>query len=130
MAKRKYWLRGIVALVLVLFGWVLYVSSKEIDRNQRIEEEVALLQSEADKIRHENKTLEERISYFASPDFQEQEAKKKLGLKKSAEQVVVIKPAPETVLPEGEVKAPEAALSPDAPDTAKYQKWLRLFTHS
>ena len=128
MAKRKYWLRGSVVVVLALFSWVLYVSSKEIDRNQRIEEEVALLQSEADKIRHENKTLEERISYFSSSDFQEQEAKKKLGLKKSAEQVVVIKPAPEAVLPTEEKASEKSRLSDEASsDMAQYKKWWRLF---
>lgn len=94
MMRRKFWIWSGVAGMVVLSGWVLYVSSKQIDRNQRIEQEVALLQVEADKIRHENETLTEKIQYFSSQDFREQEAKKKLGLKKTEEIAVIIKSSP------------------------------------
>lgn len=80
-----------IGAVLILIGWVFYVSSKQIERNQRIQDEISMLQAEADKVRQENETLSERISYFASDDFREQEAKRKLGLKKTEETVVEVK---------------------------------------
>ena len=92
MAQRKWWLRAVIAAVLILIGWVLYVSSKQIERNRRIQEEINTLQTEAAKISRENETLSERIRYFATDDFREQEAKKKLGLKKTEEIVVGVKP--------------------------------------
>src|SRR3989304_10143603 len=95
MAKRKIWTRLLIAAAIILIGWTAFVSSKQIQRNRRIQEEVAALETEAAKIRRENETLSERIGYLSSSDFREQEAKKKLGLKKIEETMVVIKPAPE-----------------------------------
>lgn len=80
-----------IVVVLILVGWVVYVSSKQIERNRRIQEEITSLEEEAAKIHNENETLSEKISYFASDDFREQEAKKKLGLKKAGETVVEVK---------------------------------------
>lgn len=126
MAKEGYVLRGGIVLIIALISWAVYVSSKELARNQRIEDEVALLEKEAEKIRRENETLSEKIGYFASPNFREQEAKEKLGLKKVHEEVVVIKPRGESALPE------EAMLTeprPVAEGTAlpNYKKWWQLF---
>lgn len=109
--RRKIWIWSGVIGVAVLSGWVLYISSKQIERNQRIEQEVTLLRVEADKIRHENETLTEKIQYFSSQDFREQEAKKKLGLKKTEETAVVIKPSPSyeiesSLTPEQDIEQP------------------------
>lgn len=92
---QKYWIRAGIVGIVVLISWVVYVSSKQLARNERIEHEVTLLQNEAEKIRRENETLGEKIQYFSTADFREQEAKEKLGLKKEYEEVVVIKERPE-----------------------------------
>lgn len=92
MVRGKLLVRGAVGVTIVLVAWAAYASSRQIERNKRIEEEVASLQAEADKIRRENGTLSEKIGYFSSSSFQEQEAKKKLGLRKADEKVAVIKP--------------------------------------
>ncbi len=126
MAKRKYWIRGVIALTTLLILWVAYVSSRQIERNRRIGSEVDQLQNEAEKIRHENQTLSDKISYFSSNDFREQEAKEKLGMKKEGEEVVIIKSQPRA---EG-THTPEngSAVSPRGQDqTPNYQKWWRFF---
>lgn len=92
---QKYWIRAGIVGIVVLISWVVYVSSKQLARNERIEHEVTLLQNEAEKIRRENETLGEKIQYFSTADFREQEAKEKLGLKKEYEEVVIIKERPE-----------------------------------
>jgi len=119
-------MRGGVLLIGILISWVIYVSSKQVSRNQRIESEVSMLQHEAEKIRRENETLSEKISYFASDNFREQEAKKKLGLQKVNEEVVVIKSRPETEAL-SEPETPKPSVSEVGKSAPNYQKWWKLF---
>lgn len=81
---------GLVLLV-VGGGFLGYQSYEEHKQNAKIQEEIDKLQAEAEKIRRENETLAQRIEYFASPDFQEQEAKKKLGMRRQEEGVAAIR---------------------------------------
>lgn len=128
MTKRTFWIRGVIVAVAILIGWVISVSSKQVERNRRIQEEISALETEAAKIRHENETLSEKIGYFSSSDFREQEAKKKLGLKKKEETVVVIRPAPTY---EGEnIRSDtvhEASGDRETEDMPNYEKWWRIF---
>lgn len=128
MTKKKWWVKIVIGVVVLLSGWVLYISSKQIERNRRIEEEVSTLQSEAIKIRHENETLSDKISYFSSDDFREQEAKKKLGLKKAEETVVVIKPRPDYEEGGNDVSGKSQSVVDDNDTTPNYKKWWRLFS--
>lgn len=128
MTKKKWWIKIVIGMVVVLSGWVLYISSKQIERNRRIEEEVSALESEASKIRNENETLSEKISYFSSDDFREQEAKKKLGLKKAEETVVIIKSRPEYEK-EGAILQDknQSVTENNNENIANYKKWWKLF---
>lgn len=125
MAKR-YWLRGGIVLILALVSWAAYVSWRQLVRNQRIENEVNTLRQEAERIRRENETLAEKVHYFASNDFREQEAKEKLGMKKSGEEVVVIK-----TLKVEEQSGKETNSLPVATYSGErypnYKKWWQLF---
>ena len=129
MKQRKLWIRGSIVVVIVLIGWSVFISSKQIERNRRIQAEVSSLESVAAKLRRENETLGERISYFASSDLREQEAKKKLGLKKAEETVVVIKPAPAYEQPDqaADTMQGEAYGNAGKDDMPNYQKWWALF---
>jgi cell division protein FtsB len=129
MVKQTWWMKGVIGIVIVLSGWVLYISSKQIERNRRIQEEVASLETEAIKIRRENETLSEKVNYFSSDDFREQEAKKKLGLKKMDETVVVISPRPEFQKKESVSSEVNRLLSGNDEDNNKpnYMKWWKLF---
>lgn len=123
----RYSLRAGIVLIVALVSWAVYVSSKQLTRNQRIESEVELLQVEADKIRRENETLTEKVQYFASNDFREQEAKEKLGMKKAGEEVVVIKSRP-AAAPEAETaETVPASVPSSAEQRPNYEKWWRLF---
>lgn len=130
MKKRRTLWWGVSFAVIILVGWVFSISWKQLERNRRIEQEVSLLEAEAEKIRRENETLSEKIGYFSSQDFREQEAKKKLGLRKSEETVVVIKPKPSY----GEKETASlirkerfvSGTGEDA-DLRPFQKWWNLF---
>lgn len=126
MVKRRWWLRAVIVGMLILIGWVLYVSSKQIERNRRIQDEITALEMEAAKIRGENDTLSEKINYFASDDFREQEAKKKLGLKKVNEIVVEVKPAPGNDRNVSFQQSP-ASTGSGRDNGANYKKWWNIF---
>jgi cell division protein FtsB len=125
---KRYWLRIGIVFILCLISWAAYVSSKQLARNQRIESEVDMLKQEADKIRRENETLSEKVRYFASNDFQEQEAKDKLGMKKTGEEVIVIK-SRKAAEEKGEVETP-VTMTPavyEGGSGPNYKKWWRIF---
>lgn len=119
-------------VVLLLGGGFLgYQSYREHERNAKIQGEIDALRAEADKIRRENETLVERIQYFASPDFQEQEAKKKLGMRRQEETVMSIREDPSvhtSLLPPISRAEGDDTLPLDT--RANYQKWWsRFFDH-
>ncbi len=131
MTGGKLLVRGVIGGVIVLVAWVAYASSKQIERNKGIEKEVAALQAEADKIRRENETLSEKISYFSSSSFQEQEAKKKLGLRKADENVAVIQPRTVVEEEKNEEQTTMAGASSagtrDRDHLPNYRKWWERF---
>lgn len=129
MARKKLWIHGLIIVVVGLIAWILFISSKQIERSRRIQAEVSGLEVEAAKIRRENETLSEKISYFASSDFREQEAKKKLGLKKAEETVAVIKPAPEYTAEDMAGMGPELGgeRSMTREESPNYKKWWKIF---
>lgn len=90
---------------------------------------MAELEAEAQKISRENNTLSERISYLSSSDFREQEAKEKLGLKKTEEILAVIKPAPEYKQEEYIQNETNKDISGNntKSDIPNYQKWWEIF---
>lgn len=118
-------MRGLFILLLAgvsLAGWMIW---REHERSVRIQAEIDALKAEADKIQRENEGLSEKIMYFASPDFQEREAKEKLGYRRLEEEVVLI--------PEGagratgqEAGAMVAPLS-ESSTVPNYRKWWELF---
>lgn len=126
MAKQKYMLRTGIILVLLAVSWIAYGSLKQISRNQRIENEVSSLATEADRIRRENETLGEKITYFTSPTFQEQEAKEKLGMKKTSEEAVAFEipsDSDKTMTPQYEHDSAALVMN----TLPNYQKWWQLF---
>ena len=111
-------------LGLALFaGWA---SFQQYERSLRIQQEIDVLKREAERVARENETLSEKIQYFASPDFKEEEAKEKLGLRRQEEKVIAL---------EGDLR-----LEPELPMAAEplkgevigweipnYKKWWHLF---
>ena len=90
--------RSIVLKIAILAGvilaiFIIYISMKEIQRGRQIESEIETLRKEAEEIETSNHNLQEKISYFATQEFQERAAKEKLNLQKSDEKVVIVKPS-------------------------------------
>ncbi len=132
MSFRNLWVRlGLVALLVLglLAGWA---SFGEYERSARIQAEIDILQREAERIERENATLSEKIEFFASPNFQEGEAKEKLGLRRQEEKVVAIEgqlsliPSEETQLAQEEYET--RVIDQDIPHYKKW--WLRFFENN
>ena len=86
--------RLMMVLVIGVSVWVGMSSYQSFKRTKAINQEIHALEDQANRIKQENVTLREKIEYFSSDSFAEREAKEKLGLKKSGEQVVIIKSVP------------------------------------
>lgn len=122
------WARLGLLLVLGIGAGALWLSYGQYERSVRIQVEIDTLRREADRVARENETLAEKIQYFASPDFKEEEAKEKLGLRRQEERVIAI---------DGDVplEANVEAAQPTTPTETvtwvipNYEKWWRRFAH-
>jgi cell division protein FtsB len=124
MFSPKWLMRMFLLFALGVTAWAGFVSWGQMERHKRITKEVEALEEKAKYIALENQTLEERISYFSTREFREQEARQKLGLKKPDETVVAIKE-------EGRLEKGEDGSFKEVTQTENtipnYQKWWKLF---
>jgi cell division protein FtsL len=91
-----FWLVWPIILLAIFVAVIFaYSISKETKKKKQVETEINLLKEQAEKIAKENMTLQERIRYLGSEDYQKIQAKDKLGLQSPGENVVVISPGPE-----------------------------------
>lgn len=111
---------------LAIIGFVSFKAFKENKRNKQIEQEIAKIQAEADKVKRNNQELEERIGYFQTPEFQEKMAKDKLNFQKNDEEVVIIKSSPSVAgISTVSKDEPKNRVSEDR--RPNYQKWWQFF---
>lgn len=112
-------------VVVFAVGVVLVLSSawKEMGRSKRIEDEVAKLKEEADRIRNENRSISEKLSYFVTSDFEERKAKEQLGMKKADEEVVSV----EVGSPKSMKSEKSSLVSLHSDESPNYRKWIRYF---
>ncbi|MFH0852920.1 MAG: septum formation initiator family protein [bacterium] len=86
--------RVVLIIALIIFGFVSFAIVEEVIRRHAITDEVDDLKGEIELLEGRNDELSSLISYLKSTDYQEQEARIKLGLKKPGETVLNI---PESV---------------------------------
>lgn len=118
--------RGFVVIAILLAIWIGIATKKEMDRGERIQEEIASLHAEADKTQRENNTLKEKIRYFQTDAFQEQEARNKLNYQAENERAVVIK---STVGDQSVQEQPEKKYTDTKRESLlpNYTKWWNTF---
>lgn len=119
-------MRIFLVFALAVTAWAAFVSWGQLERHKRITEEVSALEREAKRIEAENQTLEERMSYFSTKEFREQEAREKLGLKKADETVVAIKEEPGQGMDTTET-ANQMVTSDPGESIPNFKKWWRVF---
>lgn len=125
MKKRSLILAFFVLAGVIIATVIFYFSFKEAKRNKQIDQEIEKLRQEAEKIRTNNQGLQEKISYFKTPDFQEKIAKEKLNLQKPDEQVVIVKPSPSyESVEQKSSNNQELEITQNIPN---YKKWWNYF---
>lgn len=127
MQSQKWMTRIFLLFALGVTAWAGFVSWGQLERHKRITEEVDALEKQAKDIASENQTLEERITYFSTKEFREQEAREKLGLKKPEETVVAIKESAgqENVTSQG--PSNNTTVDQEEDEKPNFQKWWALF---
>ncbi|MDO9231767.1 MAG: septum formation initiator family protein [bacterium] len=81
---------SVIFLAIIIFGFLSFSLYKEFSKKKMVENEIEALKEQAEKIKQENMSLEERIAYLGSQDYQKIQAKDKLDLQDPNENVVVI----------------------------------------
>lgn len=125
--------KPVASIIFAVFGlavilFVSYKAFRESERNRKIEQEIAAVQAEAEKIQKDNRELEEKIAYFRTPEFQEKIAKEKLNFQKADEEVVIIKSSPSLrVEAEEEVQSIPSDQESLGEKEPNYRKWWRYF---
>ncbi len=94
----RVWLRQPSWWVVVISGALVAVfvvaSIRELMNSRNVSRQVTRLRSQVATEQQRQRRLQDLIDYLGSPTFQEQEARLKLGLKKSGERVIVVPPEP------------------------------------
>lgn len=95
MAKQKNnWLQHPSWWVVLISGALLLTFSvaivRELINGHEVRQQVQRLQHQVATEQQRQAQLQDLIDYLGSPTFQEQEARLKLGLKKTGEQVIVV----------------------------------------
>ena len=107
---------GVLVLLLIAF-------SREILRRAALSEEIRSLEEQEQELEERQSELTALVDYFSSPLFQEQEARRKLGLARPGEEVVIVP------LDEEGGTAPEANAGESGGESSlsNPMKWWRYF---
>lgn len=138
MAKAaKSWMQQPSVWVVLVSG-TLVVSFcvgiiRELINSHQVRLQVKRLQTQVAGEEQRQHQLEDLIDYLGSPTFQEQEARLKLGLKKTGEQVIVVPASPQPV--NGERADTNGVTSVASGSDSHAQRWWQYFfgakvTHS
>lgn len=102
------------------FGWA---ALNEYLRERAIDAEVDELKKTISKLESNNEELKSSLSYIQTPEFQELEAKRQLGLVKDGENVIIFSDKPSG---KSSISNDEAA-DGSAPQLSNPQKWWNYF---
>ncbi|TAN58238.1 septum formation initiator family protein [Patescibacteria group bacterium] len=118
LSSPMFLLGGVV--LFVFFGWA---ALNEYLRERAIDAEVNELKQTIADLESKNGELKSSLSYIQTPEFQELEAKRQLGLVKDGENVIIFsdKSSGKSTLSDSETD------DKDAPQLSNPQKWWNYF---
>lgn len=121
-----------LSFFLILAGALAFLSVptlKEIRRSKIIENEIANLEMEAEKLGAENNFLKEKIDYLKSDYYKESVAKDRLSLRNKGEKLVIVQPK-QKVLGASDAKIEENNIETEKENQQNnlpnYQKWWEI----
>lgn len=113
--NRGYYIIGIFVLL-----YLMILVGKSVYTNWQTNQATKKLQIEIDTLEVENQNLRDLIAYYQTPSFKEKEARRKLGLVKPDEKVVIISKEQPVI------KNPVTPSS-EEPKKPNYQLWWQFF---
>jgi cell division protein FtsL len=102
------------ALAAVYVGFYLV---QTIQHNYQLQQQISQLNGQISDMQTQNTTLKYQIQYYQTSNYQEEEARAKLGLQAPGEGVVLL-PHSNTDTPLSSTPTPKAA-----PKTSNWQQW-------
>jgi len=115
--KRYYHLLGIALLVYFAF-----LTTRAIYKNAKANHEIERIKTEIETLGLEKQNLQDLIAYYQTPSFREKEVRRKLGLVKPDEKMVVLSKE----MPPSSKKSAPSQFS-EKPQKANYQLWWEFF---
>lgn len=115
-------LLAVIALVFIFIS-----IAKETYKKNQVQKEISDLQEKIQKINRDNAQLKEKIAYLGSSEYQEKEAKDKLGLQGPNESVIVVKPGVEKEVKTDLSEGASLEVMPKIEDLPNYKKWWNYF---
>lgn len=110
-------------LGILLVIYFSFLTGKSIYGNWKSNQEAKKIKTEIELLEVENKNLKDLIAYYQTESFKEKEARRKLGLVKPDEKVVIISKEPPAQ--ESQISKPkEEDLMPEKPN---WQLWWDFF---
>lgn len=130
MAKKGLWFSMPSWWVVLIAGGLCLTFSisiiRELMNSHQVAQQVRRLEDQVASESQRQGQLQDLIDYLGSPTFQEQEARLKLGLKKTGEQVIVVPPAANTNAI-GSESAIESTSNSSAAPISNPVKWWNYF---
>lgn len=116
----------------VLAGILIFLSIptlKEIKRSKTIENEIASMETEAEKLSAENNFLKEKIEYLKSDYYKESVAKDRLSLRNKGEKLVIVQPSQKVLgasVSTTEMEHIETEKKRKQDNSPNYEKWWSI----
>lgn len=100
--NNKFFGRFFKTALYLLVAYLVFLLAKSLWTNYDLKETVKQLENQISQLQEQKKELENLIVYYNSDAFKELEARKKLGLKRPDEKVLIVSnaPAPENFVKE------------------------------
>lgn len=112
---------------IILFVLIVFITvslTKSVLRKNEIQRQISALELEIESVEASNTELQDLLNYFNSSEYQEKEARTKLGLREEGETVLLI-PQPEVTLDELDPLAPEVGQTSE--ESSNISKWFTYF---
>lgn len=129
MAKHeRHWVQQPSWWFVIIGGSLFVIFSvaiiREIMNGHQVRVQVERLRNQVAQEEERQRQLQDLIDYLASPTFQEQEARLKLGLKKGDEQVIVVPTSGDAA--NVSTSQPETTVTTGQPES-RPQRWWKYF---
>ena len=114
--KKRYYILGIIGVI-----YLAILVGRSVYTNWQTNQTVSKLKTEMATLEVENQNLQSQIAYYQTNSFKEKEARRKLGLVKPDEKVVIISKEPPTDSANNPQETPSESKLPN------YQLWWQFF---